>query len=89
MHGGKTLVALPSEIISDDRRLGLHHQSEIVTIHRPQPISLNGPPIATSEGERASKLDAKREEDKMAHLTSAKMVRKTKESWRTYQQVRL
>jgi hypothetical protein len=65
MHSGRLLWCCQAKSYPMTK-LGLHHWSEIVTIHRPQPISASVvKPIRPQRG-RDSKLHAKREEDEMA-----------------------
>ncbi len=67
----ETLVALPSEIIPDDETWTPPLVRNCINPPTTAEFRLNGESITTSEGERGSKLDAKREEDEMAQSLMA------------------
>ena len=62
----ETLVALPSVIIPDDETWTPPLVRNCNNPPTTADFRLNGQSITTSEGERDSELDAKREEDEMA-----------------------
>ena len=62
----ETLVALPSKIISDDEPWTPRPVRNCNNPPTTADFRLNGQSITTSEGERDSELDVKREKDEIA-----------------------